>query len=332
MKKVLLAVVGILFAATSFAQNGLVASLSHGTNITYFYGVNALKDAVTAAEKGDIINLSGGSFNATDITKAITLRGAGIDSKEPTYIVNNFTIEIPVEDTNQFTMEGIRCSNTMATKGTFANPYFLKCQFNVVSNSSESDAVTNIMFVNCKITGNINVGANDSYYFVNCYVKDIAHYQNASLTATNCIINSIAAGLSQSEWYNCIFYTARYTEGGFPNDVKCINCYSLAYGPSGYAYGIFRGPSCINCKEFPTWDSMFKSFTGKYTDEETFELTDEAKMEYIGNDAKESGLYGGLKPYNSTPSYPLVSSLTTDAQTDADGNLKNVKVVVSNPE
>ena len=63
MKRLLLAVVGIMFAATIFAQNGLVASLSHGTDITYFYGVNALQLAVDNAKSGDIINLSGGSFN-----------------------------------------------------------------------------------------------------------------------------------------------------------------------------------------------------------------------------------------------------------------------------
>ena len=320
MKKLLLSVVAVLFAATSYAQNGLVATLSHDTDITMFYGVSAFKDAEAAAVSGDVINLSGGVFDATTISKAITLRGAGIDSDNPTYLSGNFTIEISEEDANQFTMEGIRCLNTMATKGTFANPYFTKCQFNAVSNGTESDAVTNIMFTNCKITGSINVGANNSYYFVNSYVTNITHYQNASMTATNCIINSVAAGLTQSEWFNCIFYTSRYTEGGLPNDVKATNCYSLAYGPSGYAYGIFRGP-CVNCKEFPTWESMFKDFKGAYTDDQTFELTDEAKAEYVGNDGKEAGLYGGLLPYDSTPSYPLITTMNVDSQTNTEGKL-----------
>ena len=129
MKKLLLAVVSIMFATTSFAQNALVASLSHGENVSYYYGVNALQQAVAAAESGDIINLSGGSFNATDITKGITVRGAGIDSPEPTYIVNDFTINIPGDDANRFMMEGIRCTNLIYFRGAFANPYFLKCQF-----------------------------------------------------------------------------------------------------------------------------------------------------------------------------------------------------------
>ena len=62
MKRLLLAVVGIMFAATIFAQNGLVASLSHGETITYFYGVTALQQAVAQADDGDIINLSDGQI------------------------------------------------------------------------------------------------------------------------------------------------------------------------------------------------------------------------------------------------------------------------------
>ena len=320
MKKLLLSVVAVLFAATSYAQNGLVATLSHSTDITMFYGVSALKNAEAAAVSGDVINLSGGVFDATTISKAITLRGAGIDSDNPTYISGDITIEISADDDNQFTMEGIRCLNWMRMKGTFANPYFVKCQFNAVGNATESDAVTNIMFTNCKITGNINVGANNSFYFVNSYVANIVHYQNASMTATNCIINSNVGGLVQSEWFNCIFYYGRYSEAGLPNDVKATNCYSSAYAISGYAYGIFRGP-CVNCKEFTTWESLFKDFKGAYTDDQTFELTDEAKAEYIGNDGTEAGLYGGLQPYTSTPSYPLITTMNVDSQTDTEGKL-----------
>ena len=98
MKKLLLSVVAMLVASTSFAQNTVVASLSHGTETTIFYGSNALKDAVAAAESGDVINLSAGTFYASDISKGITLRGTGIDIDEPTYIVNDFVIEIPAEE------------------------------------------------------------------------------------------------------------------------------------------------------------------------------------------------------------------------------------------
>jgi hypothetical protein len=51
MKKLFLSVM-VLFSAAitmSFAQNTVVASLSHGTDVTLFYGSNALIDAVAKA-------------------------------------------------------------------------------------------------------------------------------------------------------------------------------------------------------------------------------------------------------------------------------------------
>ena len=326
MKKILLSVIALVGTMSTFAQNALVASLSHGTNVQMFYGNTALQEAVNVAESGDIINLSSGTFLSADIKKAITLRGVGIVGDNPTYILNNFTIEIPTEDANRFMMEGIRCQGTMFTKGTFANPYFVKCQFKAVQNASESDAVTNKMFVNCKIVGNTNVGANDSYYFVNSFVTGIAHYQNASLTAVNCVLNTGVYGLTQSDFYNCIFYTTRYTESKLPTGTKATNCYFVEYDGDSYAYTPFND-ECVNCGRFK-YTEMFKTFTGRnYTDAETFELTDEAKAIYLGTDGKEIGLYGGLQPYNLKPSYPLISTMTVGEQTDANGQL-NVTIEV----
>ena len=331
MKKVLLAVVSILFAATSFAQNALVASLSHGTDVTYFYGVTALQQAMTKAASGDIINLSGGSFNATDIGVGITLRGAGIDSGEPTYIVGNFTINIPSEDANRFMMEGIRCSNTMATSGTFSNPYFVKCQFNSISNGRDNDAVTNIMFANCKITGNINVGASDTYSFVNCLVNGLWQYQAATATLSNCVLvrdGYDLLGYGQFQLFNCILVS--YDNKGrykIPNNSQATNCIAVNFPEN---YNPFEDLLVqTNCQTNLAYADVFKTFTGTYSDEETYELTDAGKA-ILGTDNTQVGLYGGLQPYSSTPSYPLISSMTVPAKTDDQGKM-DVTVTVSNP-
>ena len=322
MKKVFLSLVAMMVATMSFAQNTVVASLSHGSDITLFYGSNALIDAVEKAESGDIINLSAGTFKATDITKAIHLRGAGISSDEPTYIINNFTVEISADDANRFTMEGIRCQNTMYTKGTFDNPHFVKCQFNAVQNATESDAVTNILFVNCKITGNINVGGNNSVNFINSYVTSIGKYQNGLITAENCILNQRSLGdLTQSQWYNCIFFCTGYSESYLPADAVVKNCIYPEYNGNNYAYDIFRGMISHLGTAIFKYDETFKTFTGAYSDEETFELTDAAKAKYLGTNGKEVGLYGGFQPFSATPSYPLITKMEVDGQTDANGTL-----------
>ena len=71
-----------------------------------------------------------------------------------------------------------------------------------------------------------------------------------------------------------------------------------------------------------TFAETFKTFTGAYSDEETFELTDAAKAKYLGTNGKEVGLYGGPVEFDLTPSYPLISKMTVDEKTDDNGQLK----------
>jgi hypothetical protein len=110
MKKLFLTMVALVVATLSYAQNSLLATLSHDGDITTFYGASALKQAHEAAEHGDVITLSSGTFTSTDITKAITLRGAGwkfdvANHKEPTILSGDFTINIPETVDQRLTIE-----------------------------------------------------------------------------------------------------------------------------------------------------------------------------------------------------------------------------------
>lgn len=321
-----------MFAATSFAQNALVASLNSGNNITYYYGVNALTEAVTAAKSGDIICLSGGSFNASDITKGITIRGAGIDSQEPTYLVNNFDINIPKEDANRFMMEGIRCTDNIGINGTFANPLFLKCQFNGVGNY-DSETVTNIMFCNCKITGSFSPRGYNSYIMVNCFINYTTQSESATITATNCLFAEPSgyhiSSYKQFQFFNCIFISIN-GKGGYndatgntnfiPANSQAQNCISVNF-PEGYdAFKPLsvRSGCPVSSKGYT---DVFKTYKGVYSDTEKFELTDAFINEFKGTDNKQIGLYGGLQPYDSTPSYPLITKMVVDEKTNASGQL-----------
>ena len=114
MKKLFLSLVAVMAATMSFAQSSLLATLSHDGNISAYYGANALKEVMEAAEAGDVVTLSSGQFNATNITKPITLRGAGMsvssDGENPheaTIIQNNFQINIAEEVEGRIIMEGL---------------------------------------------------------------------------------------------------------------------------------------------------------------------------------------------------------------------------------
>ena len=331
MKKVLLAVVGIMFAATSFAQNALVASLSSGEDVTYYYGVTALQQAVTAAKSGDIINLSGGSFYATNLTKGITIRGAGIDSPEPTYIVNEFLIDIPGDDANRFMMEGIRCTNTMKFKGVYANPYFLKCQFNNIGRWDYEVTVSNIMFANCKITGELRAAASSTYILVNCFVDNLYKQDNAAVTATNCVLirGSNDFSVYNGHFFNCIF-VSKDGDGYYamPDISQATNCIAVNFPSS---FDLFKDLSVKdNCPSASkSYTDVFETFTGVYSDTEDFKLNEAGKA-ILGTDGKEIGLYGGLQPYNSTPTYPLISTMTVPAKTNDQGKM-DVTVGISLP-
>lgn len=88
MKKILLSLIAFAITTVSFAQSNMVATLTHGDEISMFYGPYALQQAHAAAENGDVINLSGGAFQAVEITKALSIRGVGAEFPIPVFSLN----------------------------------------------------------------------------------------------------------------------------------------------------------------------------------------------------------------------------------------------------
>ena len=332
MKKTILSLVVAIVAATAtFAQNTLVATLSHGDDIQMFYGTYALRDAHDAAVSGDIINLSGGAFQAITITKGVTLRGTGIDDVAPTYINGDLTINVASGDENRLSMEGIRCTGRTTLKGTLNSPYFLKSMFYAIDNSNSSDKIKNALFANCKIEGYYDLRGSSSVQFINSYVYGFNNMTSSTSSASfiNCVIypqsnGYITYNISCSQLLNCIICT---TNGGnaLPNSTMATNCVAIGYTD------LFSGNAANTKNSTGSFAEVFKDFTGTYSDTQTFELTDEAKKKYLGNDGTEVGMYGGVLPYSSTPSYPQITKMNVANKTTADGKL-SVEIEVSAAE
>ena len=130
MKQLFFSLVALMCATMSYAQSSLIATLSHDGEISTFYGNSALREAHAAAQHGDIITLSSGSFTSVNINKAITLRGAGmqvdtIAKTNPTVITGNFIIDIPDSVKQRLTVEGLYCSEVIDVK-YLKNASFLK--------------------------------------------------------------------------------------------------------------------------------------------------------------------------------------------------------------
>ena len=328
-KKILSLVAAIVAVTATYAQSTLVATLTHGDNVTMFYGTYALRDAHNAAESGDIINLSGGAFQGVDITKAVTLRGTGIDATDPTYILHDFRFRISEEDPGRLSMEGIRCPGTVTMVGTYANPYFLKCEFSdiIFSEYNITTKIKNATYVDCKITGKCESyqGWGDdqsTQQFINCY---IGWYNNedkeTSAAFMNCIIRD-ADYTYNSQFGNCIIYTTENPGYTIPSSSIAINCVAVNYEDL-----FSESPASSGCST-ASFAEVFKTFTGTYSDAETFELTDAAKTQYLGKDGTQVGLYGGVMPYTSTPSYPQITTMNVANKTTADGKL-SVEIEVS---
>lgn len=322
MKKLLLSFVALVCATVSYAQQQLVATLTHGDEITMFYGTYAYRDAMNAAADGDVINLSGGGFQATTINKAVSIRGAGVEANQPTFIVGSFDINIPAESTERLTMEGLRISDRIALRGALKSPYFFKNYIKEVYGYPNSN-VTNAMFVNCQVLkcydGSSNYVA--SYQFLNSYVCGFSNNSNVNVTACflNCVINPniySANHICRSTLLNCILIN----NSGYslPSSSSATNCLAI---------------SANGCNSFSDVKASLnnKSITdfAVFTDSNYLnDLTDEAKATYLGTDGTPVGMYGGPLPFSFTPTYPQITKMNVASKTTADGKL-SVDIEVS---
>ena len=262
-------------SVSAFAQNTLVATLTHGDEIRMFYGTNALQQACSAATHGDVINLSGGNFQSTKITKAVAVRGTGIHDANPTYIVNDFDVEIPANVTEKLSFEGCRITNTMTIKGTLSNAYFLKNSLAGVSVFSSNGKMDNGMFVNCDVYG-MSLYGQSTAQIINSYVE---HFSNSGKLASfvNCVINTngYAHLYKCCQFVNCIMYGM--SGGYFPSTCSAMNCVDV----SGYKNALNNISLKENCS-YAGMDIFQESNVWN-------DLTDEAKAKYLGIDGTPVG-------------------------------------------
>ena len=230
-------------------------------------------------------------------------------------------------------LEGVRATGSITVKGTLSNAYFYKSKFYNFTGSSANWKQTT--FVGCKITNGFILYGTSNVNFINCYVYgfDSTYSEQAEALFVNCILNSYGHTYKykMSTLDNCIIYdnyTGTDANLKLPSTAYPTNCIGIANSNP-----FDNTLSASNCTYLKTSSvsTIFKTFTGDYSDSETFELTDNAKTTYLGTDGTEVGMYGGIAPYSSIPSYPRISKLNVATKATQDGVL-NVEIEVSNPE
>lgn len=315
MKKLFfLLVAATLVVTTSFAQSSLVATLSHNGEISVFHGAASLKQAMEAAEHGDIITLASGRYEATNITKAVTLRGAGM--KEDlltgalrTQIIGDFAIDIQGATSEHLTIEGVYHEYRIVLCGIIENMMLQKCQFKYITYSSGNNTVHSLTCIHCNITHSMQLPMYCSARFISCSIQYPSN-MGGNMEFTNCIIHDKLSGVNNSSFTNCFLNDWM---GGILNGTNmatyCAGRAENSEGPFGNI------PSTTN-KTLST-----EEFNALFKPDTFWELTDEAKQEYIGSDGKEIGIYGGNLPYETRILSPQITKCNVAAKTTADGKL-----------
>lgn len=342
MKKLFLSLVALTMATMSYAQSSVLATLSHEGEISTFYGAGALKRAHAAAKHGDVITLSSGSFQAVDITKAVTIRGAGMQVDTiakiyPSVIVGNYVINVADTLEQHLTMEGVYCDdNTVTVYNKLKNATFIKSRFyiftSVYGETNGYGFMSNLAFIHCKIAKDFNNrNGGNTVSFVNSVIMNpnvgSSGFTNNSFEFTNCVIrwdnSDPYCYPSNSSHYaiyrNCILSSYSYsTERCYLSKTNLIyNCLGIC------KYSMFAsfGSQGVLFYYASNLSDVFKKWTGTYTDAQNFELKDEAKTKYLGDDGKELGIYGGNLPFTPNPTNPKITKFNVASKSTADGKL-----------
>lgn len=334
MKKLYFLLITALFCAAAQAQTTLVATLSHGSEISQFYGEEALVNAHEAAVEGDVITLSGGTFADAIITKAITLRGAGMLSAtdygtQITYIAA-MQFQIPENTSVTPTIEGLRLGWCGITGENKAKINILKTWGGFTLNKSPQ-----ANFINCVVTSlgtGVELNAGTPFvYCQNSYLNSGATFHSVSgqLKCVNSVVEGSVLNSTGLVANNCIFAT---TERSFTFDKAVIVSYSLGLNLT-HKWDMFQTISGQgnNFMNISMWKSIFKTYNGNSSTnsiEETdlLMLTDEAAAQYLGDDGTQVGIYGGSMPFNATPSNPRITKFVVTSTT-SEGKL-NVQINV----
>lgn len=339
MKKLFLSLIAVAVGTLgSYAQSDLVATLSHNSTLTTYYGADALSEAYTAASAGDVITLSSGTFNAVDMEKAITVRGAGMmpmtnNGNVSTQLTGGMTINVPSNATSVLTLEGVQVLGDVQIYGENLAPVnIIKSKFDKDINAwGVSMNALSCIFAG-RLVGKINVNytanKNTTLNCMNCIMAwaetDDVSWQTseiAKILATNCIVNCGNSPRNCS-FTNCIIIAYEYQKSHNPLNGTCSAQNCIGIDPDNYTPNLFENiisssNSMVSGYGATAYASVFKTLTGlPAVTTETYELTPTAAATYLGDDGTQVGIYGGTNPFDPTPTNTQISGFTVNTSTN----------------
>ena len=322
MKKIFFVIMLFCTSAVMAQNEQTTAVLQHGDVVSVFKGVNALVDAYTAAEAGDVITLSSGSFTATTIAKSVSVYGAGcVDDAEngvqQTRILSGFAVGLAEDTLQNIRFEGVYIQGALdfIANSPIEEMVISKCWIN--GNLNFNSNITNVTISQSQmgtITG-IRTNTADNLLIRNCVVSGVI--QQFALSSSVVIDHCIIGGTTNK--YTDILACFTYTNDIFSATSCGRDEYFFARSGSTLDNCVYPNNTC--------WTSMAGDVVLRncfdvdknsiFSDTENFIITQPET--WIGNDGTEIGVHGGLG-WNRLPSTPVVKNL----QLEVSGNTLNV--------
>ena len=291
----------MLGVGTNAANDGK-AILHHDKKPAAIYDADQLSEALIAATAGDTIYLSAGMYPTFTLDKAITIKGAGTNTK----ISNGVTIDIPGNPTlTSSLLEAVEVNGAITVKSDMTN--FLIKMVKTTDLQFANQLNTNALVDRCYLDKFTITSAMTDFYVRNSYIWNLT---STSLKFNKCnFINCRIKG----DWNKAAgrFINCELRRTGDNTSIKSsILSYSLVY-----SYYNSVDPSTYQEKVYFDATSDWLS------------VDDRLNKGYICKDGTVVGVEGGKTPYSLTPSGPKETSSTVKVS-DSEKKL-NVSINVS---
>lgn len=342
----------IAFSFLSFAKVNAQQTITrqNGSSISFY---NVLDSAITYAQSGDTIYISGGGFTlSVPINKPLHIFGVGF-RPDSTIATKNTIIASDIyvlSNASNGSLTGIYCTGSLRFGNSTSNQdvsnfKISRCNFKqsaYLGFDGMSGAVNNVFIENIiRRIFLFNARSNNFYNnIIIDYAKDIGlnnvfrnnNFNNSSAKnyadgyfwygVPASIVNAIGAVFE-----NNIFRGGLFSAGGYnPGLSNCVfyNC-------------LFSGaPSCMGCTDFNSIvnqpDATILINFPNYQDYQySFDshLQSASPGKNAGTDGNDIGIYGGAFPWKdgSLPVNPHIQFKSISNTTDSNGNLQiNIKV------
>lgn len=335
MKKTIL-FLGIFFSVMSQSQGQSVVAL-HSASVQMFTGANPFIDAYNASADGDTIYLPGGYFNVPGtLDKKLLIYGAGhypdsTTATNKTILTAGFTLG---DNADSIHLEGLHITGGIFF-ATNTSVNYVAIRRNHLTGgidfSGSGTPCTNALITQNAIDGEIYGNNAQQLLLTNNIIGGKIRNMTGMVIQNNVLLadyyngwpyyNSFAmTGMANNLIANNIFLTQEtYAVEGTGNSVN-NNVFLMTYNPgANSASGNYNNVS---------QSTIFVNQTGNgFNYAHNYHLQSPAT--YLGTDATECGIYGGIDPYKegAVPSNPHIQLKSISSTTNINGDINiNIKV------